>query len=135
MKKLYFLIIILVTQLTFPQESTKQKTITSFNEVVYTTAQVTTKPQFKGGEKALMNFIKKNFKMPSVSGLKGNVLVSFIVEKNGNLTEIGVLNDVGHGSGDEAIRVMGVYPVWSPGKLNGNAVRTQYLVTIPIITN
>jgi hypothetical protein len=135
MKKIYFLIIMLVTQLTFSQESARQKTIPSFNEAVYTTAQVTTKPQFKGGSKALKNFIKKNFKNPSVSGLKGEVLVSFIIEKNGSLTEIGVLNDVGHGTGDEAIRIMGVSPVWIPGKLNGNPVRTQYLVTIPVITN
>jgi hypothetical protein len=122
----YIIIALLFFNTTFSQNTTSSK--------IYNTSDVEVKPTFVNGEKALQKFIVQNFNLPSGKSLKGEVLVTFVVEVNGSLTEIGVLQDVGHGTGDEAIRVMGISPNWIPGKKNGIAVRTQYLLTIPINT-
>ena len=135
MRKLYSLILILVTQFIFSQSDSKKLSIPNPSEIIYSTDQVKVVPKFNGGKKALELFIKRNFVMPNIKGLKGEVLVSFIVEKDGTLSEIGVLSDAGNGTADEAIRVMSISPVWSPGILNGIPVRVQYMITIPVVTN
>lgn len=133
MKKNLFIFVLLVTaQLGFSQQVSKNTTVPSIEEAVYMTEQVTVKPEFPGGTDALQVYIKRNFKKPKVKGLKGDVLVSFIIEKNGHLTEVGVLSDAGHGTGDEAIRIMEISPNWIPASLNGNPVRVQYLLTISL---
>jgi Gram-negative bacterial TonB protein C-terminal len=98
---------------------------------IYLSSEVTVKPQFNGGTSKLNSFLKKNFKKPK-GGLKGEVQVSFIVEVDGSLSEIGILSDIGKGTGEEAIRVMTLSPKWIAGKLNGIPVRTQYLLPIKI---
>ena len=135
MRKLYSLILILITQFIFSQSDSKKLSIPNPSEIIYSTDQVKVVPKFNGGKKALELFIKRNFVMPNIKGLKGEVLVSFIVEKDGTLSEIGVLSDAGNGTADEAIRVMSISPVWSPGMLNGIPVRVQYMITIPVVTN
>lgn len=133
MKKiLYIFALIMTAQIGFSQQQPKTISVPSIEEAVYTSDQVTVKPEFPGGKDALNVYIKRNFKKPKVKGLKGDVLVSFIVEKNGKLTEVGVLSDAGHGTGDEAIRVMETSPNWIPAGLNGNPVRVQYLLTIAL---
>ncbi len=135
MRKLYSLILILISQFIFSQSDSKKLSIPNPSEIIYSTDQVKVVPKFNGGKKALELFIKRNFVMPNIKGLKGEVLVSFIVEKDGTLSEIGVLSDAGNGTADEAIRVMSISPVWSPGVLNGIPVRVQYMITIPVVTN
>jgi periplasmic protein TonB len=142
MKKILLLVPLFLFQLGWAQKTTvasppamKTAQTNTVQETIYTTDEVTIKPQFNGGTEALNTFIKRNFKKPKVKGLKGDVLVSFVVEPDGKLTEIGVLAEAGHGTGDEAIRVMERSPNWIPGSLNGNLVRTQYLLIIPILVN
>lgn len=60
------------------------------------------------------------------------MLVSFIVEKDGSLSEIGVLSDAGKGTANESICVMKLSPKWLPGVLNRDTVRVQYLMTIKV---
>lgn len=131
MKKFSLLLLLLTIQLSFSQTKNNTLSIPNPNEVIYTSEQVTIVPKFVGGEKALNDFIKRNFKPPSKK-IKGSVLVSFIVEKDGSLSEVGVLNDAGIGTADEAIRVMTISPKWVSGVLNGVVVRVQYLLTIPV---
>ncbi|WP_395042728.1 energy transducer TonB [Flavobacterium sp.] len=130
MKKIFFIILFIFAQQIFSQSDKKTVVISNQNEVIYLTNQVSIAPQFNGGKEALDIFIKRNFNQPK--NVKGEVSVSFIVEKDGSLSEIGVLSDAGNGTADEAIRVMSISPLWIAGTLNGNAVRVQYLVTIPI---
>ena len=135
MKNLFLIIIIITSQFCFSQYEKKELSIPNPSEIIYATDQVKVAPKFIGGKKALDLFIKRNFVNPNIKGLKGEVLVAFVVEKNGTLSEIGVLSDAGNGTADEAIRVMNLSPAWSPGILNGIPVRVQYMVTIPVITN
>ena len=91
---------------------------------------IETVPNFSGGLKSFMAFISKNYQVPDVSGLKGKVIVSFVIEKDGSLVEIKVLKHIGYGTGDEAIRVLKLSPKWTPGEQDGKKVRCTY--TLPI---
>jgi periplasmic protein TonB len=66
--------------------------------------------------------------------LKGKVYVTFVVEKDGSLTDIKVLRDIGYGTGKEAIRVLSKCPKWMPGEQNGKKVRVLYSLPITIQT-
>jgi protein TonB len=77
-------------------------------------------------------FIGKNFQVPDEEGLKGKVFVTFVVEKDGSLTDIKVIRDIGYGTGKEAIRVLKSCPKWNAGEQNGKKVRVQYSLPISI---
>ena len=124
-------IIILFLTLTQVAFSQAEKESTS-NARIYFNNEVTTVPQFVGGQPALDTFLKANFVQPKKSKVEGEVLVAFVVEIDGSLTEIGVLSDAGFGTADEAIRVMSISPSWIPGTLNGRNVRVQHLLKIPV---
>jgi protein TonB len=90
-------------------------------------------PVFPGGQEAMAKFILKNFNWPSAAqdaGLSGRIYMSFIVEKDGSLTDIKVLRDLGMGTGEEAIRVLKKMPKWKPGIQNGRGVRVAF--TLPL---
>jgi hypothetical protein len=88
-------------------------------------AALTEIPSYPGGEDEFYRFVHKNFELPREAfKIDGQISVSMVVEIDGSLSEIKVLNDLGFGSGDEAIRVMSMTPKWIPGKRNGVAVRT-----------
>jgi TonB family protein len=91
-------------------------------------------PTFKGGINNFLQYVGRTFKYPreaQQAGVSGRVMVSFVVESNGNLTDIKVLRDIGYGTGAEAIRVVRQSAKWIPGKQHGIPVRVQY--TLPIM--
>lgn len=87
---------------------------------------VDVKPTFKGGVQQFYDFIGKNFKVPAVKNLRGKVIVEFIIEKDGALTNLKVVREVGHGTGKEAIRVLSKCPKWIPATHQGFPVRVRY---------
>ena len=92
-----------------------------------------TMPSFRGGEQKLMEFLKDNLIYPSKAkdaGIKGKVFVEFYIEKDGTVCDAKVLRGIGYGCDEEALRVIGLMPKWSPGKQRGKAVRVRY--TLPI---
>lgn len=99
---------------------------------IYNTAGIEVKPDFPGGMQKFYDFVGKNYRTPEEEGLKGKVYVTFVVEKDGSLTDIKVLRDVGYGTGAEAIRVLKKCPKWSPGVQNGKPVRVLYSLPITI---
>lgn len=99
---------------------------------VYNTAGIEVKPDFPGGIEKFYKFVGNNYKTPEEEGLKGKVYVTFVVEKDGSLTDIKVLRDIGYGTGAEAIRVLKKCPKWSPGEQNGKKVRVLYSLPITI---
>lgn len=102
------------------------------DNAVYNTAGIEVKPEFPGGIEKFYKFIANNYRAPEEEGLKGKVYVTFVVEKDGSLTDIKVLRDIGYGTGAEAIRVLKKTPKWSPGEQNGKKVRVQYSLPISI---
>lgn len=90
-------------------------------------------PTFPGGDKAFGNFLASHIRYPKVAKdekIQGRVIVSFIVEKDGSLTNIKILRDIGGGAGPEAVRVLSESPAWNPGIQNGKKVRVSY--TMPV---
>lgn len=102
---------------------------------VYNTAGIEVKPEFPGGMDKFYSFVQKNYQTPDQEGLNGKVFVSFVVEKDGSLTDIKVLRDIGYGTGKEAIRLLNKCPRWSPGEQNGKKVRCTYSLPITIKTD
>jgi len=110
----------------------KQKVVEESNDPV-SFAAVEVLPKFPGGEAAFGAYLSKTIRYPPVAkenNTQGRVIVSFVVEKNGKLTDIKVVRDIGGGCGEEAIRVLSKSPAWSPGIQNGKPVRVAY--TMPI---
>lgn len=99
---------------------------------VYNTAGITEKPDFPGGIMEFYKFVGNNFKTPEQPNLKGKVYITFIIEKDGSLSDIKNIRDIGFGTGEEAIRVLKICPNWIPGKLNGVPVRVMYSLPISI---
>lgn len=88
---------------------------------------------FPGGAKAWAKFLKKNFKYPRRAtrmGIEGKVNLSFIVDKNGQISDIQVLRGIGAGCDEEAIRVLTNSPRWNPGKQRGVAVKSRMAIQI-----
>ncbi|MBR3123650.1 MAG: energy transducer TonB [Prevotella sp.] len=90
-------------------------------------------PSFPGGDKALMDFLSNNEKYPVVAqenGVQGRVVISFVVEKDGSITDVRVVRSVDPSLDKEAARVVKSMPRWIPGKQNGAAVRVKYNVPV-----
>ena len=91
-------------------------------------------PHFPGGPAALQAFLSSNTKYPVVAqenGVQGRVIVSFVVERDGSITDVKVVRSVDPSLDREASRVVRSMPRWSPGKQNGSAVRVKY--TVPVV--
>lgn len=91
-------------------------------------------PHFPGGPAALQAFLSSNTKYPVVAqenGVQGRVIVSFVVERDGSITDVKVVRSVDPSLDREATRVVKSMPRWSPGKQNGSAVRVKY--TVPVV--
>ena len=86
-------------------------------------------PEFKGGMAKLYTYLGNNIKYPVMakeSGIQGKVYVTFVVERDGSITDVRVLRGIGGGCDEEAIRVVAGMPSWKPGKQRGKPVRVQY---------
>lgn len=99
---------------------------------IYSSAGIEVKPDFPGGIEKFYKYVGNNYRAPEEEGLKGKVYVTFVVEKDGSLTDIKVIRDIGYGTGQEAIRVLKKCPKWNPGEQNGKKVRVLYSLPITI---
>jgi len=99
---------------------------------IYNTAGIEVKPDFPGGMEKFYKYVGNNYRTPEEEGLKGKVYVTFVVEKDGSLTDIKVIRDIGFGTGKEAVRVLQKCPKWNPGEQNGKKVRVLYSLPITI---
>ena len=91
-------------------------------------------PSFPGGSAALMSYLSSNTKYPVVAqenGVQGRVIVSFVVERDGSISDVKVARSVDPSLDREAQRVVKSMPKWKPGKQNGSAVRVKY--TVPVV--
>lgn len=91
-------------------------------------------PMFEGGQAALLKFLGQQIRYPVVDieqGVEGRVICTFVVEKDGSITDIQVLRGVSPSIDKEAVRVVSAMPKWKPGYQNGNPVRVKF--TLPIV--
>lgn len=90
-------------------------------------------PQFPGGDAALFEYLSTHIKYPTIAeenGVQGRVIVTFVVERDGSITDVKVVKSVDPSLDKEASRVVEGMPKWIPGKQNGSAVRVKY--TVPV---
>ncbi len=91
-------------------------------------------PSFPGGNGALMSYLSSNVKYPVVAqenGVQGRVQISFVVEKDGSISDVRVARSVDPSLDKEAMRVVKSMPRWNPGRQNGQNVRVKY--TVPVL--
>ena len=100
---------------------------------VYDYVSIETQPGFPGGMEKFYAYLKKAVRYPAMAqenNIQGKVFVSFVVEKNGKLTDIKVERKLGGGTDEEAIRVLQNSPNWTPGIQNGKPVRVKFNIPI-----
>lgn len=86
-------------------------------------------PTFPGGDEAWFNFLNDNMTYPALAkkqGIQGKVWVSFIVDKEGNVSNVKVARGIGGGCDEEAIRVVSMSPKWNPAMQSGRPVSVKY---------
>lgn len=114
-------------------DSTTQKVVTPAASDNQTFDVVEQMPEFPGGMRAGLEFMARNLKYPTKAqeaGKQGRVIVQFIVQKDGSLSDLHVLRAVDPWLDAEAIRVISIMPKWKPGMQDGKAVAVKY--TMPV---
>lgn len=100
-------------------------------DLIFKTVEIVPVPH--GGMPSFRKWISDNYQFPQAAidaGVKGTVNISFIVEKDGSLSDLKVEKDLGYGTGEAALEMLRHAPKWSPGIQNGKKVRVDY--TLPI---
>ena len=90
-------------------------------------------PEYPGGIEAMYKYLAQNIKYPQIAkenNITGRVYVGFVVERDGSVSNVKVLRDIGGGCGAEAVRIVKSMPKWTPGKQRGKAVRVQYQIPV-----
>ena len=103
------------------------------DEKVYPPGGIDFMPEPIGGASAWAKFLSKNLRFPAAAqeeGISGKVFLSFIIEKDGHLSNITVDKPAGHGFDEEALRVLKLAKAWKPGMQNGQPVRVKYSIPI-----
>jgi periplasmic protein TonB len=105
-------------------------------DVIFTVVE--DQPSFPGGEEARIRYLQENLRYPQMAreaGIQGTVFVTFVVERDGSVTDVRVLRGIGGGCDEEAVRVVRNMPRWNPGRQRGQAVRVQFNMPIRFVLN
>lgn len=98
---------------------------------VYHRYNVDKKAQFPGGPDSLKSFMEKNLILPpSQDCFEGSVIVRFIVEKDGSISDVKVIRSIEPLVDDEAVRVVRSMPKWIPAEKDGKAVRSRFMLPV-----
>ncbi|NPD46653.1 MULTISPECIES: TonB family protein [unclassified Lentimicrobium] len=119
-----------------PEEVKTEEAETDTKEETFLVVE--TMPMFPGGEKAMYTYIGQNVTYPEKAkkeGIEGRVFVTFVVEKDGSITEVELMRGVSDELDQEALRVIKSMPKWKPGEQRGKTVRVQYRMPIKFTLN
>ena len=106
------------------------------DNTVYDGSVIEKYPEFEGGMAAWSKFIQRNLRYPAQAqedGTQGKVFVSFVVEKDGLVSNVTVVRGIGSGCDEEAVRVIKKSPRWKPGVQHNNPVRVRYNIPLSFI--
>lgn len=133
MKKIALILLVALSGFSLSKAQT-----TNAEEKIYTFVALENPPKFPGGIAEFYKFLGENIKYPEAAyqnKIQGNVFVSFVVEKDGSITNVKVDKGLGYGTDEEATRVLSVSPNWIAGTQNGKAVRVKYNIPIKFALN
>lgn len=128
MKKLLYAVMLLLGMSMTVSGFAQNKDV---DETVY--AIVEEMPEYPGGYDQLTAYLSQNLQYPQVArdnGIQGRVYVSFIVERDGSVSDVKVTRSLEQSCDEEAIRVVKAMPQWKPGKQGGQAVRVSYMLPV-----
>ena len=100
-------------------------------DTIYNVVEVA--PEFPGGMDKMASYLSENIKYPEEAkekGVSGRVFISFVIEKDGLVTDVKVMRSIGGGCDEEAVRVVKAMPKWKPGLQKGKPVRVSYVLPI-----
>lgn len=118
---------ILLTNMAFCQEEKKG----SVDDEVFVVVEE--QAEFPGGLDSMYAYIQKNLKYPEkakAEGIEGRVFVSFIIEKDGSISNVKILRAIGGGCEEAVVEMIKNMPKWKPGKQRGKPVRFQFVLPI-----
>jgi protein TonB len=123
------------------QENTKDMELNEIQTTEDTTIYIVTDtiPEYPDGEEALFKFILKNVVYPKEAygkgkkGIEGRVMIGFVVEKDGSLTNFEIVRTPHSILGEEALRVVKLMPKWIPGKKDGKVVRVKFQLPVDFV--
>ena len=131
MKRVLFILALLFTYVMVnAQSNTGSKEKTS-NEKIYDVVEIP--PSFPGGQAALLAWIASHVNYPQKameSRIEGRIIVGFVIECDGSVSQAKIIRSVDPLLDDEAIRVVMGMPKWTPGRQNGKNVRVKYNVPV-----
>jgi len=135
MKKLLLILVLFIPFLSFSQTASivKDDKLESSADSLFNYPFIEVVPEFRGGRQSWTQFIAGNMHYPLEAfrqNVSGKVILQFIIEKNGNLSNLKVLKGLGAGCDEEAIRVVRLSQPWTPGQQNGKAVRVSYIMPL-----
>ena len=90
-------------------------------------------PEYPGGMAALATFLGENIVYPEAaksSSTEGKVIISFVIDKDGSVTDVNADNGIGNGCDEEAVRVVSIMPDWTPGYIKGEAVKVSFKLPV-----
>ena len=121
-----------MTNLTYAQSENDS------TQKVYEFFEISVLPEFPGGAMEMQKFISSHMKYPKEAvdnAIEGTVAIQFVIDKDGSVTNIKILKNPGGGLGEEAERVIGKMPKWSPGYQRNQAVRVKMIVPLKFKMN
>jgi TonB family protein len=121
------------TQIVQTPVATAETPVVASNDKVYDFSLVDSPPEFATGQKEFAKYVGTNLKYPALArqnNVQGKVYISFIVEKDGHLSDIKLKQGIGSGCDEEAIKVLRASPKWKPGMVAGAPVRTYFVLPI-----
>jgi periplasmic protein TonB len=132
MNKIFFLILLgIVSNAARAQSEDRADSVKTEGNEIYMIVEET--PQPKGGFGVLTEFIKKNMKKPASvrrGSVSGQVFVSFIVRKDGTLTDASIVKGVDPDCDKEALRLISIMEPWNPGKQGGKILNVRFVLPI-----
>ena len=114
------------------QMGTAQEQIPQPVNTIYDIKDVDVKPEHSTGIDAFYKFVGKNFKVPEEEGIKGKIIITFIIETNGSISDVKALQDIGFGSGEKMVAVIKKSGKWIPAQKEGKIVRVFYQLPVTI---
>ena len=126
-----FLCLFFALHISFAQEAEPIKP-----DITASAANIEVLPAFPGGEEALQIYLSENLKYPAIArkkNISGLVILKFLIQTDGSIADVKVVEPLGGGCDEEAIRVISLMPKWSPALSNGQEVDCIYTLRIRFV--
>ena len=136
MKKILTLLAIATLAITFvscEKEKNEEEVVVQEDNTIYEITQIDVAPDFPGGIPAFQKYLSDNIRYPAIAreaGIQGVVYVSFVIEKDGSISNVEIIRGIGGGCDEEVVRVVQGMPKWTPAKRQGKIVRVRVSTSV-----